>query len=100
VTIHVCASDGERIGEFDESDFRENLFAAKFPTDSFYWHEGLQDWHPIADYRALAKTQRISFSTPMARTVRINMEPEVPAPSRKSFLGKLFARLTTRKNSE
>ena len=74
VTIHVCESDGQGIGEFEEEDFRDNLFANRFPPDSYYWQE---EWRtgrqPVASYRALAKTQRISFAPPMARTVRIDI---------------------------
>jgi hypothetical protein len=98
VTIHVCASDGQPIGEFAEQDFRERSFAGQFPPDSYYWHEGMEDWGPIADYRALAKTQRISFAPPRARTVRINMDktdgtaPSVAKPE--SSLSRLWRRLT------
>jgi hypothetical protein len=41
VTIHVCASDGAQIGEFEENEFRDNLFGGRFPADSYYWHEGM-----------------------------------------------------------
>jgi hypothetical protein len=97
VTIHVCGSDGQRIGEFEENDFREKLFGRQFPGDSYYWHEGMEDWRPVAEYRSLAKTQRISFAPPMRRTVKINMDPK-PAKAEKqpSSLGKLWRRLTGR----
>ena len=96
VTIHVCASDGERIGEFDENEFRDNLFASRFPADSYYWHEGMPDWKAIAEYRALAKTQRISFAPPMARTVRIKMERAARPEKGRRLLGQLWRRLTGR----
>jgi hypothetical protein len=99
VTVHVCASDGEAIGEFEENDFRENLFAGRFPSDSYYWHEGMADWQPIAEYRALAKTQRISFAPPMRRTVKINMESEEVSKAMKpqSAVARFWQRVTGRK---
>jgi hypothetical protein len=96
VIIHVCASDGEPIGEFEEQEFRDNFFASRFPPDSHYWHEGMEDWRPLAEYRALAKTQRISFAPPRSRTVRINIEKIDPAPmpKRESAIGRFWRRLT------
>jgi hypothetical protein len=100
VTIHVCASDGEAIGEFAETDFRESLFAGRFPADSYYWYEGLADWQPIAEYRALAKTQRISFAPPRVRTVKINMEPVAePRKGPQNPVGRFWRRLTGRKDA-
>jgi uncharacterized protein DUF4339 len=97
VIIHVCASDGERIGEFEENDFRDNLFGGRFPADSYYWHEGMEDWRPVTEYRALAKTQRISFTPPMRRTVKINMEQEPAKPAKsEGTIGRLWRRLTGR----
>jgi GYF domain 2 len=81
--IHVCASDGERIGELEENDFRDNLFAGRFPADGYYWHDGMEDWRPVAEYRSLAKTQRISFTPPMNRTVKINVETATKPNSEK-----------------
>ena len=95
--VHVCASDGERIGEFEENDFRDNLFGRRYPADSYYWHEGMEDWRPVADYRSLAKTQRISFAPPMKRTVKIEMGPEPLKPEKQpTSLGRLWRRLTGR----
>ena len=98
MVIHVCASDGERIGEFEENDFRDNLFGGRYPADSYYWHEGMEDWRPVADYRSLAKTQRISFAPPMKRTVKIDMEQE-PAKleQRESGFRRIWRRLTGQK---
>jgi hypothetical protein len=102
VTIHVCGSDGQLIGEFEEEDFRENIFASRFPADVFYWHEGMADWRAIAEYRALAKTQRISFAPPMRRTIRIDMDaaaesnPKTPAKPEGAF-GRFWKRLTRTK---
>lgn len=98
VIIHVCASDGERIGEFEENDFRENLFGKSFPADSYYWHEGMEDWRPVVDYRSLAKTQRISFAPPMRRTAKIDMEKETVKPEKPdSSLRRFWRRLTGQK---
>jgi len=96
VTIHVCGSDRVMIGEFEELDFREAVFNRRVPPDSYYWHEGMEDWRPIAEYRALAKTQRISFAPPMKRTVKIDMEPVVTAqtPKPSGSISRLWRRLT------
>jgi len=100
VRVHVCDSDGQAIGEYEERDFRENVFAGRLPADSHYWHEGMEDWRPIADYRALAKTQRISFAPPVRRTIKIQMEPSMADPSgppSKGSLGRWWRRLTGKK---
>jgi hypothetical protein len=99
VIVHVCQSDGQAIGEFEEEEFRKHIFGNRFPADSFYWHEGMEDWHPIADYRALAKTQRISFVPPLTRTVRIKIDPAVtgPPPKREGSVSRIWKRLTGRK---
>ena len=99
MTIHVCAADGQQIGEFGEEDFRENIFANRFPADAFYWHEGMADWRAITEYRALAKTQRISFAPPMRRTMKIDMDSigsDVPkqAVKRQGFLARIRELLT------
>jgi uncharacterized protein DUF4339 len=98
VIVHVCASDGQSIGEFEEQDFRDNLFAGRLPPESHYWHEGMEDWRPIADYRALAKTQRISFAPPIRRTTRIILDAPAPESPQKSDNGliRLWRRLTGR----
>jgi len=59
----------------------------------------MEDWHPIADYRALAKTQRISFAPPLSRTVRINIEPNITSdpPKGEGAVSRLLKRLTGRK---
>ena len=96
--VHVCGSDGQQIGEFEEQDFRDHLFAGRFPADSYYWHDGMGDWQPIAAYRALAKTQRISFAPPMRRTVKIDIETaaehaQKPQRSLQRFWRRLIGRL-------
>jgi hypothetical protein len=99
VTIHVCGSDGQRIAEFEEQEFRDNLSEGRFAKDSYYWQEGMEDWRPVAEYRALAKTQRISFAPPMARTVRINIDAKPSSESSKpgGSLARWWQRLTSRK---
>ena len=95
--IHVCGSDGQQIGEFEEQDFLDSLFAGRFPADGYYWHDGMTDWQPISDYRALAKTQRISFAPPVRRTVKINLEPtSATTEKRQSSLRRFWKRLTGR----
>jgi hypothetical protein len=102
VTIHVCGSDGQLIGEFKEEDFRENIFASRFPADAFYWHEGMADWRAIAEYRALAKTQRISFAPPMRRTIKIDMDAASESTAQaqgksQTAISRFWKRLTGRK---
>jgi uncharacterized protein DUF4339 len=74
VTIHVCGSDGQPVGEFEEADFRDKIFANALLPDSYYWHDGMEDWRPISQYRALAKTQRMTFEPPPTRTIKIDMD--------------------------
>jgi hypothetical protein len=72
VTFFVCRIDGTKVGEFNEAEFRDKVFARKITSSDYYWHEGMADWRPISEYRALAKTQRISFAPPMRPTVKID----------------------------
>ena len=93
--VHVCGSEGESIGQYEEQEFRDNLFAGRLPQDSYYWHEGMADWAPIASYKALAKTQKISFAPPMARTTKIIVKEEPPSPKNpESLFQRLWRRLT------
>ena len=84
------------IGEFEEPDFIDASLSGRLPSDCYYWHESMADWKPIAEYRALAKTQRISFAPPMTRTVRIDMDsieaPQVSKPE--SPVKRFWRRLT------
>lgn len=83
MNFFVCRIDGTQIGEFEEAEFREKVFARQIKPEDYYWHEGMADWRPVSDYRALAKTQRISFAPPPRRTVKIgiNAAPAAPAKS-------------------
>lgn len=83
VTFFVCRIDGTQIGEFDEAQFREKVFGRQIASDDYYWHEGMAEWRPVAEYRALAKTQRISFTPPPRPTVKIEVD-QVPASSQRS----------------
>ena len=76
----VCRIDGTQVGDFEEAEFREKVFSRQIKSDDYYWHEGMADWRPISDYRALAKTQRISFAPPIRPTVKIDMNKS-PAPA-------------------
>jgi hypothetical protein len=67
VTIHVCHSDGATVGEFSESVFRDKISSGELRSEDFYWHEGMADWKPIAEYRAIAKTQKIAIAPPPSR---------------------------------
>ena len=87
------------IGEFEEQEFIQAALGGRLPADCYYWHEGMEDWKPIATYRALAKTQKISFKPPMKRTVRIDMdaitEPLTPIKP-ESPVKRFWRRLTGR----
>ena len=67
VTIHVCHSDGATVGEFSESVFRDKISSGELRSEDFYWHEGMVDWKPITEYRAIAKTQKIAIAPPPSR---------------------------------
>jgi len=97
VTFFVCRIDGTQVGEFNEAEFRKKFFARKIAANDHYWHEGMADWRPVSEYRALAKTQRISFAPPMRKTVKIDMNtaPAVPAkPS--NVISRLLKRIRGR----
>jgi hypothetical protein len=103
MTVHVCASDGQQIGEFNESEFRDKIFASQLPSDSFYWHEGMADWKSISEYRPLAKTQRITIAPPpMRSTIRISSASEVksdtkmPAAKSQNAMGRFLDRIKSK----
>ena len=101
VTIHVCGNDGQRFGEFEEAEFRDKIFANALLPDSYYWHEGMADWRPISEYRALAKTQRITIVPPLSRTTKIIMDSGTQSDAkaettRESFFARSWQRLTNR----
>ena len=102
MTIHACGSDGQIIGEFEEQAFLDAVANGRLPPDGYYWHEGMPDWKPLSEYRALAKTQRISFAPPpKPKTVLIDMDSADqgsqarPAKSQ-TFFGRLWQRLSGR----
>jgi hypothetical protein len=106
VTVHVCGSDGQPIGQFEEADFRDKIFAGELLTDSYYWHEGMTDWKPLSEYRALAKTQRISFTPPVRRTIRIATETaqtdhaKTESVAAHGSLARFWRRITSRKKAD
>jgi len=80
VIFFVCRIDGTEIGQFEEAEFRDKVFSRQIKAQDYYWHEGMADWRPVSDYRALAKTQRISFAPPMRPTIKIE-PPQVTSSS-------------------
>jgi hypothetical protein len=74
--FHVCRVDGSSLGELSEDEFNRRVLAGELKED-FFWHEGMADWKPVADYKILAKTQRISFAPPRT-TVKIDMNIAPP----------------------
>ncbi|GEM_PF-6167613 len=90
--FHVCRIDGTSLGEFREEEFNRRILAGELKED-FYWHEGMSDWKPVAQYRILAKTQRISFAPPPRTTVKIDMNISPSPPEKKSAMARLLDRI-------
>jgi hypothetical protein len=87
VTIHVCHSDGATVGEFSESVFRDKISSGELRSEDFYWHEGIADWKPITEYRAIPKTQKIAIAPPPSRPFEagpVKTAPPVAVQSVKS----------------
>jgi hypothetical protein len=98
VIFFVCRIDGTQVGEFEEAEFRERVFARTIAANDYYWHEGIADWRPVSEYRALAKTQKISFAPPVRPTVKIdvNQPAVVPSPP-KNIVSRFLDRIRRRK---
>ena len=84
--VHVCHNDGAPAGEFPEADFRDKIFAGELAPDYFYWYEGMEDWKPISEYRALARTQRIEIT--VEEELLMATEQQVPVRARSDALVK------------
>lgn len=102
MTFFVNRIDGTRIGEFNEAEFREKVFARKIAANDYYWHDGMADWRPVSEYRALAKTQRISFAPPPRPTIKIDMEAAAKSDMKsrarpQNFISRLLQRIKDRK---
>ena len=97
MTFFVCRIDGTQVGEFGEEEFRDKVFARQISAADYYWHEGMADWRPVSEYRALAKTQRISFAPPIRPTIKIDMDKPLPSPPPKNTVGRFLDRLRRKK---
>ncbi len=53
------ARHGAVIGEFEEQTFRNKVFAGEIMPTDFYWRAGLEDYHPVSDFRVARKTEVI-----------------------------------------
>jgi hypothetical protein len=95
MTFHVCNIDGASLGEFSEEEFNRKVLAGELKED-FYWHDGMSDWRAVAQYRILAKTQRISFTPPPRTTVKIDMNIAPPPAEKKSAMSRLLDRIRGR----
>jgi hypothetical protein len=88
VTIHVCQNDGATVGEFNESVFYDKISSGELKSDDFYWYEGMADWKPITEYRAIPKTQKIAIAPPPSpwpfEAAASKMAPPLAARSVKS----------------
>lgn len=99
--IFVCRIDGTQLGEFTETEFQTKISRGEFAADDHYWREGMPDWRPVSQYRLLAKTQRITFTPPTKRTMKL--EPtsmtvsEQAQKNEKPLLARLLDRLRGRK---
>jgi hypothetical protein len=81
------------VGQFQEADFRDKIFAGELTSDQYYWYEGMEDWKPIADYRALARTQRITFDPePVLSAEEINVQ----TAKRESGLARLLGQIKSK----
>ena len=99
MTFFVCRIDGTQVGEFGEEEFRDKVFGRQIKADDYYWHEGMADWRPVAEYRALAKTQRISFAPPVRPTIKIDTSAAAvqQPPKKTNPISKLIDRMRRRK---
>lgn len=93
MNFHVCRADGSSLGEFSEEEFNRKVLGGELKED-FFWHEGMNDWKAVAEYKILAKTQRISFAPPPRATVKIDMNiAPAPEEKKKSAMSKLLDRI-------
>jgi hypothetical protein len=81
------------VGQFLEADFRDKIFAGELTSDQFYWYEGMQDWKPISQYRALARTQRIEFDAEPAVVLE---EAPVESAKRETGLARLLQQIKSK----
>lgn len=56
--FHV-ARDGAVIGEFEEQNFRNKVFAGEISPTDLYWRAGFDDWRPVSEFRVARKTDVI-----------------------------------------
>lgn len=82
------ARNGEVLTEYDEVNFRAAVGSGEvLPTDH-YWTEGMPDWAEVHEYGELPSPAAPARSLPdagmMARTVRMEAEPESPRPNTSS----------------
>jgi hypothetical protein len=97
VIFFVCRVDGTEVGQFQEADFRDKVFARQIKPDDYYWHDGMADWRPISKYRALAKTQRISFAPPVRPTVKIDTSKPISVGQPRTVVTRFLDRIRRRK---
>lgn len=83
----ACRSDGSSLGEFSEEEFQAKTIAGELRPEDYYWHEGMTDWKPVAQFRVLARTQRISVMPPMRSTMKIDMNVATPADEQPASAG-------------
>lgn len=92
MTFHVCRVDGSSLGEFSEDEFNRKVLSGELKKD-FYWRDGMSDWKPVADYKILAKTQRISLAPPRPATTKIDINISPVPEKKKSALAKLLDKI-------
>lgn len=94
--IQVCRGDGVVIGRFDEAAFRDKLQRGELPTASgqySYWHDGMTEWKPLAEYRPPGKITSILENIPTREARRRELKSASGAsesePAHRSMLKKL-----------
>jgi hypothetical protein len=94
VIVQVCRADGVVIGKFEEADFRDKIQRGELPIEQYrYWHPGMNEWKPIAEYRAPGRVTTILGNIPTREMKRAELAGKSqPQQQGDTFFKKLFRR--------
>ena len=98
--VQVCRADGVIIGKFEEATFQDKMRRGELPAASgqySYWHEGMNDWKPLSEYRPPGKITKILGDMEMRRQQLKSSSPSSKGP-RGSVLKKLASAFRARKS--